>query len=187
MAEPIPEASLAHESPLTGSFAQDTLTLAQSYERELTERLVKEALEWVGTPFAHQGKLKRVGVDCVHFIDCVGENIGLKGERIPSNYHPQEDGKLMLCLLKNTQFTYKNKRVSLEFVETADRQAGNIAAFCDPLLAEPDKPGHLAIIVNVTSATTFIVEAGLEKVSHHRLNLAWLNRIHSCWRLKVHA
>jgi hypothetical protein len=157
-------------------------------EQELADKLITEALSWVGTPFAHQGKLKRVGVDCVHFIDVVGETIGLVGERIPSDYHPKEDGNLMLALLKKSQFKYQERRVTLEWVETGQRRAGDIAAFFDPASAEPGKPalGHLAIIVKVTQATTFIVEAGLEKVCHHRLNLAWMNKLHSCWRLRVH-
>lgn len=35
---------------------------------ELSDKIVAEALSWVGTPFHHQGRKKGVGVDCVGFL-----------------------------------------------------------------------------------------------------------------------
>jgi hypothetical protein len=63
-----------------------------------------------------------------------------------------------------------------------NRRAGDIVAFCDEALREPDKPRHVAFIIEVTATTTFIVEAGKEKVVRHRLDNWWNQRIHSVWR-----
>ena len=43
----------------------------------LADRIVKEALEWEGTPYHHQAGLKGVGTDCAYFVGKVAENIGL--------------------------------------------------------------------------------------------------------------
>lgn len=41
------------------------------------ERVVKEALEWQGTPYHSHGRVKKVGCDCLTFVVQVYENAGV--------------------------------------------------------------------------------------------------------------
>lgn len=38
------------------------------FDTPVAERIVAEALEWVGTPYRHQGSLKGVGCDCLGLV-----------------------------------------------------------------------------------------------------------------------
>jgi cell wall-associated NlpC family hydrolase len=56
---------------------------------EQRERVVAEALSWLGTPFHHVADIKGVGVDCAHFIARVFENAGVIGHVDIAPYLPQ--------------------------------------------------------------------------------------------------
>ena len=43
----------------------------------LREDIVREARSWIGTPYAHQGRIKGVGVDCVGLVIGVARAMGL--------------------------------------------------------------------------------------------------------------
>lgn len=53
--------------------------------RKIEEEIIKEAKEWIGTPWQHHVGLKQVGCDCIHFIKGIAENLKIN---IPeySNY-----------------------------------------------------------------------------------------------------
>lgn len=140
----------------------------------LAERIVTEAVSYVGTPFLHQGRLKHLGIDCAHFVANV-INEAREGSpliEIPHDYKPQEDGTVMMALLG----------VNSEFVPTEDRRAGDVLALCDESLRFPDIPRHLAFVREVTDKTTFIIHASQHGVRSHRMNSAWMKRVHSVWR-----
>lgn len=40
---------------------------------ELRHSIVREAREWLGTPYHHHGRIKHVGVDCAHLLCAVYE------------------------------------------------------------------------------------------------------------------
>ena len=50
------------------------------------ERLLTEALSWQGTPWHHRGRVKGVGVDCLHFVAAVYERAGLAPHVDPGPY-----------------------------------------------------------------------------------------------------
>lgn len=53
------------------------------------EKIVSEALSWIGTPYHEHGRQKGVGVDCLTFIERVFFHAGLvDGVEIP-HYSPQ--------------------------------------------------------------------------------------------------
>jgi hypothetical protein len=137
----------------------------------LPDRIVESARSWRNTRWQHQGRLKGVGVDCANFISEVAREAGISVE-IPSNYRPQEDGTLMLKLL----------REHMELVD--EMQRGDVIALCDEATREPSVPRHLAFVTELRPQTTMIIEAGREKVVEHRMDAAWLRRIHSIWRIK---
>lgn len=142
----------------------------------LAQRIVAEAESYVGTPFLHQGRLKGLGIDCAHFVANV-INVAREGAdpiEIPHNYKPREDGTIMMALLGE----------NAEFVLTEDRQSGDVLALCDPALRFPDVPRHLAFIREVTPKTTFIIHASEHGVRAHRMDSAWMRRIHSVWRAR---
>lgn len=144
---------------------------------EFANRLLGEALTWLGTPFHGQGKLKQVGVNCGNFIDvCLTAAGADTGD--PAKWQTAEaanltqGGRILLELLKTR----------LVYVPTESRSPADIIVFCDEVRRRPDEPVHLAFVHQVTDATTFIIEAGRRGVVRHRLNLAWMKRVHSCWR-----
>lgn len=141
---------------------------------ELGNKLVAEAESWVGTRFQHQGALKGIGVDCANFIALVARDAGVKDVEIPNNYRPQEDGVVMLRLLKQ----------HMEMIPTEDRQPGDVLALCDEALREPNVPRHLVFVKEVTPKTTFIIHASERGVRSHRMDSSWERRVHSTWRLK---
>lgn len=143
-------------------------------KKPLATRLVEEAESWIGTPFRHQGNLKGIAVDCAQFIAAVARDAGVKDLEIPGNYRQREDGAVMMRILSE----------HMDFVDTRDRRAGDVLALCDEALHSPEIPRHLAFVQKVSPTTTFIIHASERGVVAHRMNMHWLSRIHSCWRIK---
>lgn len=50
------------------------------------DRILTEALSWIGTPWHHQGRIKGVGVDCAMFLCEVYERAGLVPHIDPRPY-----------------------------------------------------------------------------------------------------
>jgi Cell wall-associated hydrolases (invasion-associated proteins) len=140
----------------------------------LAQRLVSEAESWIGTRFQHQGRIKNLGVDCVGFISEVAKDAGVGDLEIPNDYRPNEDGTVMLQLL--------NEHMTM--VPTDEMEPGDVLAFCDEALQNPDIPKHLAFVQEVTPNTTFIIHASQHGVRRHRIDAAWRRRIHSVWRIQ---
>ena len=138
----------------------------------LAQRLVDAARTWKGTRFQHQGRLKGVGVDCVNFVSEVAREAGVVGLEIPQNYRPHEDGTIMLRLL----------REHMEMVE--EMQPGDVLALCDEAVREPNIPRHLVFVTELLPHTTKIIHASSAGVREHRMDAAWLRRVHSIWRIK---
>lgn len=139
----------------------------------LADRLVEEARSWRGTPFRHQGQIKHVGVDCAQFVALVAKAAGIPVE-IPQDYKAREDGSVMLRLLND----------NMGIIPTEEVKAGDVIAFSDESLRDPDVPRHLAFVSDVTPKTIFIVHASEHGVREHRTDSHWRKRIHSVWRLK---
>jgi len=62
--------------------------------------VVREALSWVGTPYHHQARVKRAGVDCGQILAAVYEAAGLiphvdPGD-YPSDWHLHREGERYL-------------------------------------------------------------------------------------------
>lgn len=154
------------------SLAHKNTSLHDTELDEFARRLLAEAYAWIGTPFGHQGRIKQRQVDCANFIEVCFRSAGADTNPIPNNYRPEEDGSLMMTLLSE----------KLVYIEKGDHQPSDVIAFCDEALVARQTPRHLAFISEVTPTTTFIIEAGREKVVRHRLNGWWWQRVHSIWR-----
>jgi cell wall-associated NlpC family hydrolase len=57
-------------------------------EIEARERIVSEAKSWLRTPFHHEARVKRVGVDCGMLLLEVFEGVGLIPHLSPPHYGP---------------------------------------------------------------------------------------------------
>ena len=55
-------------------------------EAQERAQVVQEALSWLGTPYAHRGRIKGAGVDCGQFVALVFEAAGLVGHIEPDAY-----------------------------------------------------------------------------------------------------
>lgn len=58
-------------------------------EIEERQKVVKEALTWLKTPYHHMGSVKGAGTDCGMLLLCVFENCGLVSN-IEIPYYPQD-------------------------------------------------------------------------------------------------
>lgn len=57
-------------------------------EQEQRAAIVQEAMEWIGTPYFHGGRLKKIGADCT-FVAVAYENAGIVPHVNIDPYSPQ--------------------------------------------------------------------------------------------------
>ena len=128
--------------------------------------IVPEARSWVGTPFRHQGRLKGIGVDCVGFFLGVYTAV-LDASRLPpdrTDYGRETTGNLEHHLEK---IAYRVPKSQM----TAN----------DVLVIKFDKArSHVAICAGDTMIHAYSLA---RKVTEHRINNWWTNKIASVWRL----
>lgn len=54
----------------------------------MRDRIVAEAMSWMGTPYHHRARLKGAGVDCAQILIAVFVAVGLVDEFDPGDYPP---------------------------------------------------------------------------------------------------
>lgn len=88
------------------------------------ERIVREALSWLGTPYHHHGRVRGVGVDCAQILIAVFAAAGLVEEFNPGNY-PRD------WHLHHTEELYAGwlDRYGRELRADERPQAGDVALF----------------------------------------------------------
>jgi hypothetical protein len=133
--------------------------------------VVEKAREYIGTPFAHRGRIKGTALDCVGLLLCVAEDLGLRdklGRRIRRtdflNY-PEKPGAKIIREQCAGYLTEKS---------FADIQLADIVVF-----RLGDNPSHFGIISAVASELAFVhafpgsSRGCIEQV----LSLNWRSRI----------
>lgn len=145
--------------------------------RVRAQEIVAEALSWVGTPFAHQQRMKGVGVDCANFVREVAVATGATPDAdFERNYRRREDGVQML----------------LELLRYLDAVEGFGAARPADVLALHDgtdftRPRHLAFLTQLTDARgrdyPKMCHASERGVVCHRIDAHFRGRVHSIWRV----
>ena len=135
------------------------------------QQVLKEAREWIGTPYQHQCRAKGVGCDCAGLIIGVGKVIGLFD--VPdyeikafTNYSRLPNPKRMGYLL--------NKYL----VRIDTPKHGDIVW----MQWREDLPMHLGILSD--TGTLIHAENEVGKVAEHRITPAWKKRFHSYWAYK---
>lgn len=144
------------------------------------EQIVDIARTWLGTPWMHQGGSKERGVDCEGFVENVFKEAGyIEVLGAVRNWRRREDGSLMLALL--------NEHLDLVNGSINEAQPGDILAFCDADLRQPQIPRHLGIYTGQRGdGVHYVIHVGNEThgVVEHRMDARWLKRIHSIWRVR---
>jgi NlpC/P60 family putative phage cell wall peptidase len=138
--------------------------------------IVVQARTWLGTPFHHQARLKRVGCDCLGLIIGVVDELDLKdkhGEPLAAydeiTYSKEPDG------------AYLTQKIAalLDEVPIENAQAGDLALF-----NMAGNPQHLAILTDYENALgTIHCYAQARRVVEHRLDDDWKNRLVKVFRL----
>lgn len=127
--------------------------------------IIEEARTWLETPFAHQGRVKGVGVDCVGLVLGVAWALGLPyRDRI--GYGRQVNPRELRSELNQQLIKIPRDQV----------RAGDII-----LVAFDREPSHLAIVTD-----TGVVHAAAihRKVVEHRLDETLKARIRGAYRFK---
>lgn len=134
------------------------------------EELVSAAREWIGTPYAHQGRTKHVGVDCAGVPAGVANDLGLPLEDFIAYTREPNPARMKGYLDRNLV------RVSKE-----QMQPGDVA-----WIRFNTAPQHLAIVGDYPEGGLSLIHAsnsiGRGSVIEHRLDEQWLQRIVGVWR-----
>lgn len=134
---------------------------------ETGNKIAAAAIDMVGTPFRHQGRKPRSGLDCAGVVLC---SVWSAGCDVPEclGYGPIPKTDVLLTELA----------ARLHRVHRDDCEPGDIILF----EYRPNLPMHFAVlvgqeqIVHAHSVTGCVVQ--------HRMTQAWTSRIHSIWRVK---
>ena len=132
--------------------------------------IVAIARETIGTPYAHQGRVAGLALDCAGVPVHVAKRLGMSFEDI-TNYGrlPQPD-EMKRVLDLNLVRVPKNQM-----------QPGDVAW----MKFEKD-PQHFGIIGNYLYGGHSLIHAynglGVERVGEHRIDEIWLRRIVGVWR-----
>lgn len=133
-------------------------------------QLVAEARSWVGTPFAHQGRRKRVGVDCVGLVIGLAHAFGISNFDV-RNYPRFPNPQMMRALLDEHM-----DRISFKSVLPAD------VIHLRPRASAQ----HLAVVTDTEPVT--IVHAysrgSVSRCLEEPLG-EWVNRVDGCYRFRT--
>jgi cell wall-associated NlpC family hydrolase len=66
----------------------DQLATISNQEHIARQNAIREALEWVGTPFIHEACVKGIGVDCTRLLTGVYERAGVMPKFEPAHISP---------------------------------------------------------------------------------------------------
>ena len=126
--------------------------------------IIKEAREWVGTPFHHQGRHKQVGVDCIGVIQGTGRNLGLLTyDRKNYSYEPA--------------FGELEKELENNLIRTDALMPG-----CILLMRFIKEPQHVGLFTDIN--TLIHAYSSVGKCVEHTLDDKWKKRIIATYRFK---
>lgn len=128
--------------------------------------IVVEARKYIGTPFQHQGRLVRAGVDCIGMLAGVAKVLGLTSYDVPSYSRYPEGDDLISELDK-----------ALERIPVEEAREGDVLVFWFSKFTRI--PQHLALKTSVGMLHT---HQGIGRVVEHGLTKKWLRRLCRAYR-----
>ncbi|MFN8911467.1 MAG: hypothetical protein ACK5V4_01705, partial [Alphaproteobacteria bacterium] len=106
----------------------------------MNEKIVKEARDWIGTPFKSQGRVKQVACDCLGLIIGVAKNLNINA----SNGLP-------LSMYDQLNYNLKKQTVDLEnLLESLLIKSDKLSVGSLVLIKFDAIPQHLGIISDHT-------------------------------------
>lgn len=137
--------------------------------------IVAQARSWIGTPFHHQARLKKIGCDCLGLIVGVVDELELKdknGVKLAAydevTYSKEPDGEYLIQKLVDV----------LAEIAPEEMRPGDLALF-----KVRENPQHLAILTDYEGGLGMIHSfAPARRVVEHRLDDDWRARLVKVFR-----
>jgi cell wall-associated NlpC family hydrolase len=126
---------------------------------------IRAARRWIGTPFAHQGRVRGDGVDCVGLIVGVAHDLGLTAYD-NRNYARLPDCRLLVAELD----------AHMDFIPPEDAAEGDVV-----VIAWDAEPIHTALY---TGRTVIHALESIGRVAEHRFPAAWRERVVAAYRYR---
>jgi cell wall-associated NlpC family hydrolase len=137
--------------------------------------IVMAARSYIGVRFAHQGRSKTTGVDCLGLLLCAAQDAGLLlKQRTMHEYDRADYGTFPDAQMLRTQ-------LEAVLLKTDTIQVGDVL-----LLNIDGRPQHLALVSDYPQAGAFGMihaYAPLRKVVEHRLDDVWLKAVEQVFRI----
>lgn len=124
-----------------------------------------KAIEYIDTPFKHQGRLKNKGLDCCGLVVCVAKECEIYTGGDRKDYSRIPDGHMML----------ENLREHLIEVDLKDIQPGDVL-----LMKFENEPQHVAIYM--PNNEIIHSYATLGKVTKHQYSQDWKDKTIAAFR-----
>lgn len=133
-------------------------------------KIIKEAREWIGTPFHHQQCVKHHGVDCVNLITGIGNNLGIC-ETLSGEFSTYPE-------IPSPKFFIKGMEKYLKKINESDVKPGDICA----VAWRNNLPMHAALYIGNNS----IIHTSrlLNRVIEVYMDDNFKSKIHSWWRYR---
>jgi NlpC/P60 family putative phage cell wall peptidase len=126
--------------------------------------VVAAARSWIGTPFAHQARLKGVGVDCIGLVIGVGRELGFCAPDFDvSGYARNPDGKSLMAL----------SRVHMSQISREAMQPGDVV-----VVRFGDYPQHFGVLADYKHGGLSIVHAAMKSGAVVEQRLMFSNAMH---------
>ncbi|MFZ4124577.1 MAG: NlpC/P60 family protein [Rickettsiales bacterium] len=137
--------------------------------------LIDAARGYLGVRFAHQGRSKQTGVDCLGLLICAAQDAGITLQDYEPNHYDRTD----YGTFPDAQMLRAQLHAALIAVEEV--------AVGDILLLRIDgRPQHLALVTDYPQEGVFGMihaYAPLRKVVEHRLDIHWIEAIEQVFRI----
>ncbi len=134
--------------------------------RATRRALVATARNYLDTPFAHQGRVRGVGIDCAGLLICVARDLELFHGDV-TGYAPVPDERFFLAACERL----------MTRIELRDVQPGDVVTF--DLGAET----HLAIVSEMAPMAIVHVWAQAGRCVEHALDAVWRRRLRGAWAI----
>lgn len=150
----------------------------------IRDRIVAEAREWIGTPWHHQGRKKRIGCDCIGMVLGVLHNAGARAAQLDAAGLP-----LPFTLFDRTDYAPDPNSQRLK--ETLDAHlreipVGSVRAGDVMLFKVIQLPQHVGIVADHPSGeglSLIHAYSGARKVVEETLTDSWRSRCIAAYRV----
>lgn len=124
--------------------------------------IIIEARNLIGTPFHHQGRHRKFGIDCIGLIMLVGKALKCLFVKHDRTNYSEKPTDIMADELKQMGF---------KKIPTEERQSGDLGLFW---FVSPKRPYHVGIFTDVGILHTY---TNLKRVIEQPLPESWLKRL----------